>query len=97
MCSLRKPSVMSCADALAADGHVQGQDLYYYVAQGAGHTESAWAAGASSVRASVKRSRIPSAASSLALSRSNTATRSSPAAPTSSPRGMPPCRTRACT
>jgi predicted alpha/beta superfamily hydrolase len=31
-------------DALAADGHVQGQDLYYYVAQGAGHTESAWAA-----------------------------------------------------
>ncbi|WP_246357674.1 alpha/beta hydrolase [Pyxidicoccus fallax] len=30
-------------DALAADGHVQGADLYYLVAQGAGHTESAWA------------------------------------------------------
>jgi len=31
-------------DALVADGYVQGQDLYYYVAQGAGHNESAWAA-----------------------------------------------------
>lgn len=31
-------------DALQADGHVQGNDLYYYVAQGAGHNESAWAA-----------------------------------------------------
>ena len=31
-------------DALAADGHVQGKDLYYYVAQGAGHNEAAWAA-----------------------------------------------------
>ncbi|HYO57210.1 alpha/beta hydrolase [Archangium sp.] len=31
-------------DALVADGYVQGKDLYYYVAQGAGHNESAWAA-----------------------------------------------------
>lgn len=31
-------------NALAADGYVQGADLYSYVAQGAGHTESAWAA-----------------------------------------------------
>jgi predicted alpha/beta superfamily hydrolase len=31
-------------NALAADGHVQGADLYYSVAQSAGHTESAWAA-----------------------------------------------------
>jgi predicted alpha/beta superfamily hydrolase len=31
-------------DALVADGYVQGRDLYYYVAQGAGHNESAWAA-----------------------------------------------------
>jgi predicted alpha/beta superfamily hydrolase len=31
-------------DALAADGYVQGRDLYYYVAQGAGHNEGAWAA-----------------------------------------------------
>ena len=31
-------------DALVADGYVQGNDLSYYVAQGAGHTESAWAA-----------------------------------------------------
>jgi predicted alpha/beta superfamily hydrolase len=30
-------------DALVADGYVQGRDLYYYVAQGAGHNESAWA------------------------------------------------------
>jgi predicted alpha/beta superfamily hydrolase len=31
-------------NALVADGYVQGKDLYYYVAQGAGHNESAWAA-----------------------------------------------------
>ncbi len=31
-------------DALAADGYLQGKDLYYYVAQGAGHNESSWAA-----------------------------------------------------
>jgi predicted alpha/beta superfamily hydrolase len=31
-------------DALVADGYVQGADLYYYVAQGAGHNEAAWAA-----------------------------------------------------
>ncbi|HEX8436376.1 alpha/beta hydrolase [Archangium sp.] len=31
-------------DALVADGYVQGKDLYYYVAQGAGHNESSWAA-----------------------------------------------------
>jgi predicted alpha/beta superfamily hydrolase len=31
-------------DALVADGHVQGADLFYYVASGAGHTEAAWAA-----------------------------------------------------
>ncbi|MDC0713160.1 alpha/beta hydrolase-fold protein [Stigmatella sp. ncwal1] len=31
-------------DALVADGHLQGGDLFYYVAQGAGHNESAWAA-----------------------------------------------------
>jgi predicted alpha/beta superfamily hydrolase len=31
-------------DALLGDGHVQGNDLYYHVEQGAGHTESAWAA-----------------------------------------------------
>jgi predicted alpha/beta superfamily hydrolase len=31
-------------DALAADGHVQGVDLDYYVAQGAGHNEASWAA-----------------------------------------------------
>jgi len=31
-------------DALVADGYVQGKDLYYYVAQGAGHNEASWAA-----------------------------------------------------
>ncbi|MDY7228564.1 alpha/beta hydrolase [Hyalangium rubrum] len=31
-------------DALVVDGYVQGKDLYYYVAQGAGHNEAAWAA-----------------------------------------------------
>ena len=31
-------------DALVADGHVQGNDLYYHVAQGAGHNEASWAA-----------------------------------------------------
>jgi predicted alpha/beta superfamily hydrolase len=31
-------------NALVVDGHVQGADLYYYVAQGAGHNESSWAA-----------------------------------------------------
>jgi predicted alpha/beta superfamily hydrolase len=31
-------------DAFAADGYVQGKDLYYYVAQGAGHNEASWAA-----------------------------------------------------
>jgi predicted alpha/beta superfamily hydrolase len=31
-------------DALVVDGYVQGADLYYYVAQGAGHNESSWAA-----------------------------------------------------
>jgi predicted alpha/beta superfamily hydrolase len=31
-------------DALVADGYVQGKDLYYYVAQGASHNESSWAA-----------------------------------------------------
>jgi hypothetical protein len=31
-------------DALVADGYVQGNDLYYYVAQGAGHNEASWAA-----------------------------------------------------
>ncbi len=31
-------------DALVADGHQQGKDLYYYVAQGAGHNEASWAA-----------------------------------------------------
>jgi predicted alpha/beta superfamily hydrolase len=31
-------------DALVVDGHVQGKDLYYYVAQGAGHNEASWAA-----------------------------------------------------
>jgi predicted alpha/beta superfamily hydrolase len=31
-------------DALVADRYTQGVDLYYYVAQGAGHNESAWAA-----------------------------------------------------
>ena len=38
------PETTRMRDALVADGHVQGNDLYYYVAQGAGHTESAWAA-----------------------------------------------------
>lgn len=31
-------------DALAADGYVQGADLYYYAAQGGSHNESSWAA-----------------------------------------------------
>jgi predicted alpha/beta superfamily hydrolase len=31
-------------DALVVDGYVQGKDLYYYVAQGAGHNEASWAA-----------------------------------------------------
>lgn len=31
-------------DALVQDGYVQGQDLDFYVAQGAGHNESSWAA-----------------------------------------------------
>lgn len=31
-------------DALAADGYTQGNDLYYYVAQGGSHSESSWAA-----------------------------------------------------
>jgi len=31
-------------NALVADGYVQGQDLSYYVAQGASHNESSWAA-----------------------------------------------------
>ena len=31
-------------EALKARGYVQGKDLYYYVAQGAGHNEAAWAA-----------------------------------------------------
>jgi predicted alpha/beta superfamily hydrolase len=31
-------------DALTVDGYVQGKDLYYYVAQGAGHNEASWAA-----------------------------------------------------
>lgn len=38
------PETTRMRDALAADGHVQGQDLYYYVAQGAGHNEASWAA-----------------------------------------------------
>jgi enterochelin esterase-like enzyme len=37
------PETTRMRDALVADGHVQGKDLYYYVAQGAGHNESAWA------------------------------------------------------
>lgn len=31
-------------NALVEDGYVQGRDLYYYVAQGASHSESSWAA-----------------------------------------------------
>ncbi len=31
-------------NALLADGYVQGNDLYYYVAQGASHNEGSWAA-----------------------------------------------------
>lgn len=31
-------------DALVADGYVQGNDLYYYVAQGGSHNEASWAA-----------------------------------------------------
>lgn len=31
-------------DAMAADGYVQGVDMYYYVAQGASHNETSWAA-----------------------------------------------------
>jgi predicted alpha/beta superfamily hydrolase len=38
------PQTTRMRDALVADGYVQGADLYYYVAQGAGHNESAWAA-----------------------------------------------------
>ena len=38
------PETTRMRDALVADGHVQGQDLFYYVAQGAGHNEASWAA-----------------------------------------------------
>ena len=38
------PETLRMRNALVADGHVQGQDLYFHEAQGAGHTESAWAA-----------------------------------------------------
>ncbi len=38
------PETTRMRDALVVDGHVQGKDLYYYVAQGAGHNESSWAA-----------------------------------------------------
>ena len=38
------PETTRMRDALAADGYVQGNDLYYYVAQGAGHNEASWAA-----------------------------------------------------
>ena len=31
-------------DAMVADGYVQGVDMYYYVAQGASHNETSWAA-----------------------------------------------------
>ena len=31
-------------NALVADGYVQGEDLYYYVAQGRRHNEASWAA-----------------------------------------------------
>jgi predicted alpha/beta superfamily hydrolase len=37
------PETTRMRDALVVDGYVQGNDLYYYVAQGAGHNESAWA------------------------------------------------------
>ena len=38
------PDTTRMRDALVVDGYVQGKDLYYYVAQGAGHNEAAWAA-----------------------------------------------------
>jgi hypothetical protein len=38
------PDTTRMRDALVVDGYVQGRDLYYYVAQGAGHNEAAWAA-----------------------------------------------------
>ena len=38
------PETTRMRDALAADGYVQGQDLFYLVAQGAGHNEASWAA-----------------------------------------------------
>jgi predicted alpha/beta superfamily hydrolase len=38
------PETTRMRDALVADGYVQGRDLYYYVAQGAGHNEASWAA-----------------------------------------------------
>ncbi len=38
------PETTRMRDALVVDGYVQGQDLNYYVAQGAGHNEAAWAA-----------------------------------------------------
>ncbi|MGZ8303750.1 MAG: alpha/beta hydrolase [Telluria sp.] len=31
-------------DAMVVDGYVQGVDMHYYVAQGAGHNEASWAA-----------------------------------------------------
>jgi predicted alpha/beta superfamily hydrolase len=38
------PQTTSMRDALVSDGYVQGVDLYYHVAQGAGHNETSWAA-----------------------------------------------------
>jgi predicted alpha/beta superfamily hydrolase len=38
------PETTRMRDALVVDGYVQGADLNYYVAQGAGHNEAAWAA-----------------------------------------------------
>jgi enterochelin esterase-like enzyme len=38
------PQTTRMRDALVVDAYSQGYDLYYYVAQGASHNETSWAA-----------------------------------------------------
>ena len=38
------PETTRMRTALVADGYVQGNDLYYYIANGASHSETSWAA-----------------------------------------------------